>query len=173
MKKLTLLVITALLTIVLLTAGCTEDDNGDEEEEEELETAPTFTLESTDNETVRLTSYQGKVVVLDFMFINCPPCQREMGHLEDVYDNYPESQVVIISIDTQIDTETEEELRTYKAEEGYEWIFCMDTKSVGESKYDTSSYPTLFIINQEGKIAFENVGETEYSTLAAEIDKLL
>jgi cytochrome c-type biogenesis protein len=172
MKKLTLLVITAMLTIVLLTAGCTEDDNGGDEEEE-LETAPTFTLESTDNDTIKLSSYLGKVVILDFMFINCGPCQTEMGHLEDVYDNYDDNDVVIISINTQTDTETEEELRTYKADEGYEWIFCMDTKSVGESKYDTSSYPTLFIINKEGKIAYENVGVTEYSTLSSEIDKLL
>lgn len=175
MKKLTLLVITALLTIVLLTSGCTEDDNDEEEEEEEeqLETAPTFTLESTDNETVKLSSYLGKVVILDFMFINCPPCQREMEHLEDVYDNYPKSQVVIISIDTMVDTETEDELRAYKATEGYEWIFCMDTKSVGETKYGTTQYPTLFIINKEGKIAYDNVGETPYSTLSTEIDKLL
>lgn len=172
MKKLTLLVITALLTIVLLTSGCTEDDNG-EDEEEELPIAPSFTLESTDNETIKLSDYLGKVVILDFMFINCGPCQTEMGHLEDVYDHYSESQVVIISIDTQTDTETEEELRTYKADEGYGWIFCMDTKSVGESKYETSSYPTLFIINKEGEIAYDNVGVTPYSTLTAEIDKLL
>jgi peroxiredoxin len=173
MKKLTLLVIAAMLTVVLLTAGCTDDDNGEEEEEEELEVAPTFTLESTDNETIKLSNYLGKVVILDFMFINCGPCKTEMGHLEDVYDDYSESQVVIISIDTQTSTETEDELRAYKAEDGYEWIFCMDTKSVGETKYDTSSYPTLFIINKEGKIAYENVGVTSYSTLTTEIDKLL
>ena len=153
MKRLTLLVITAMLTIALLMAGCTGDDNGDEEEEE-LETAPTFTLDSTENETIKLSSYLGKVVILDFMFINCGPCQTEMDHLEDVYDHYSESQVVIISIDTQTDTETVEELRTYKAQEGYEWIFCMDTKSVGETKYDTSTYPTLFIVNKEGKIRY-------------------
>ena len=84
-----------------------------------------------------------------------------------------QSQVVIISIDTYVDTETEEELRTYKATEGYEWIFCMDTKDIGEDDYGTSSYPTLFIINKEGKIAYDNVGETPYSTLSSEIDKLL
>jgi peroxiredoxin len=173
MKKVTMLAITALLTMVLLTSGCTSDDNGDEEEEEELETAPTFTLESTDNETVRLSSYLGKVVVLDFMFIDCTPCKEEMPHLEDVYDNYDDNDVVIISIDTQVEMETKEELRAFKEENGYEWIFCMDTKNVGEGDYGTSSYPTLFIINREGKIAYEKVGKTPYSTLSAEINVLL
>lgn len=175
MKKLTLLVIAALLTIVLLTAGCTEDDNGGEEEEQ-LETAPAFTLESTDNDTIKLSSYLGKVVVLDFMFINCPPCQREMEHLEDVYNNYPESQVVIISIDTQVDTETEDELRTYKSNEGFEWIFCMDTDTnTVKTKYDAEKSPTLFIVNKEGKIAFTKEGEADddYATITSEIDKLL
>jgi thiol-disulfide isomerase/thioredoxin len=109
------------------------------------------------------------------MFINCPPCQREMVHLERVYNKYDESQVVIISIDTQPETETEEELRTYKATEEYEWIFCMDTKSIGETKYGATSSPTLFIVNQEGKIAFTKVGEADddYTTITSEIDKLL
>ena len=82
MKKFTLLVITAMLTIVLLTAGCTEDDNG--EEEEQLETAPTFTLESTDNDTIKLSSYQGKVVLLDFEQAIAPAFAVERLHRQHV-----------------------------------------------------------------------------------------
>lgn len=176
MKKFTMLAVTALLIMVLLTSGCTSDDNGDEEEKEELETAPTFTLESTDNETVKLSSHLGKVVLLDFMFIDCTPCKETMPHLEVVYENYDDSEVVIISIDIDTDFETKDELRNFKENNGYEWTFCMDsTSNPARVKYDTSSYPTLFIINKEGKIAFKNVGEVgaSYSELSAEIDKLL
>lgn len=170
MKKLTMLAITALLTLVLLVSGCTDDDNG---EEEELETAPTFTLESTDNDTIKLSSYLGKVVILDFMFIDCTPCVEEMIHLEEVYDNYDDSEVVIISIDTMVEWETEEELRKFKSDNGYEWIFCMDTKNIGEGEYGIEGYPTLFIINKEGKIAFDEEGGVGYDILSSEIDKLL
>ena len=39
--------------------------------------APDFTLKDTDGNTFSLSDYEGeKVVILDFMFSTCPPCEK-------------------------------------------------------------------------------------------------
>jgi peroxiredoxin len=170
MKKIRFLGITAVLIIALLVAGCTEEDNG--EEKPERDPAPTFSLPDLDDNSVKLTSYYGKVVILDFMFMDCDPCIDEMEELDDVHSNYDESDVQIISIDI-IDTEQERsDLISHIENNSYEWKFVIDTKNIKNS-YDVGTYPTLFLIDKEGKIAHTHVGKTSYSTLSSELDKLL
>ena len=40
--------------------------------------APPFALRNLSNETVSLASATGKVTLLNFWSINCPPCRREL-----------------------------------------------------------------------------------------------
>jgi len=171
MKKIALYGI-VLIMIMAVFSGCTEDDNGDDEEP--LDPAPDFELTSIDGDTFKLSDYEGKVVILDFMFINCNPCKEEMKHLENVSDQYSSSKVKIISIDTQYNSETEQELIDFRDLHGYDWIFAMDTDSEDvNSKYDAESYPTLVLVNKEGKIVYEHAGITDYDTLSSKIDELL
>ncbi len=171
MRKFALLGI-VLIMIITVFAGCTEENgNGNGEE---LEPAPDFELTDVDGDTFKLSDFEGDVVILDFMFINCPPCVTEMGHLEDVSDNYNSNDVKIISIDAQYNTENETELKKFRDDNGYDWIFAMDTDSEeAHKKYEAFQYPTLFIVNKKGKIAYEHAGISTYETLKKEIDKLL
>lgn len=171
MKKLTLLVIAAMLTIVLLSAGCTDDDNG---EEEELETAPTFTLESIDGDTYSLTGLKGKVVVLDFMYVACQYCDDEMLELKKVFNNYNDNDVVIITIDILPDEDNETQLRQFGEDYGDDWVYAFDTDNVWDNyKRGDNGVPKIVIINKDGKIVYEHAGISTYGTLSAEIDKLL
>ena len=172
MKKPALLAITALLTLFLLTTGCTDDDNG--EEEEELEPAPGFSLESVDGDTYSLSGLSGKVVILDFMYVDCASCDDEMGELKKVYNNYDDNDVVIITIDIWPDEDNETELRDFGEEHGDDWVYAFDDGDVWDNyKRDDDGVPKVFIITQDGKIAYEHAGLTTYATLSAEIDKLL
>lgn len=173
MKKLIILGIIFGLILTSLMSGCLDGED-EEEEGEELETAPDFTLKSTDNDYFSLSDFSGKVVILDFMFLGCAPCMIEMGHLENVSLNYSSNIVKIISIDVAYTSETEDDLRNFKENNGYEWIFTMDTEIEDvKSQYQASSFPTLIIVNKEGKIAYKHVGIADYDTLSSKIDELL
>jgi len=171
MKNLVLLGIVCAIIMVSIATGCT--DNGDNENGETppREPAPPFTLTSIDDDTFSLSDFSGKVVILDFMYVTCQYCDEEMGHLQDIFDNYPKSKVVIITIDI-LDTDTEEELRQFGEDYGDDWIYTFDTDDLVD-KYDVVGVPKVVIIDQDAKIAYEHSGLTEYDTLSSEIDELM
>jgi peroxiredoxin len=133
--------------------------------------APKFTVKDIDGNTVKLSDYRGKVVVLDLMATWCGPCIVEMGHLKDVYNNYSSSEVVIMSIDID-QTESNDVIRKFKEDYGDDWIFASDIDGV-EEKYHVQFIPTMVVIDKDGGISYQNVGITTSEKLSEEIDKLL
>ena len=62
--------------------------------------APDFTLKDTEGKTFSLSDYEGeKVVVLDFMFTTCQPCEKFVNDALEPYSKEMDNgNVVIISI---------------------------------------------------------------------------
>ncbi|UCE38145.1 MAG: TlpA family protein disulfide reductase [Thermoplasmata archaeon] len=177
MKKLVFVGIITIIILVSLATGCTEEDEKDEEEEEEEElpdlgSAPGFTLTSIDKVEFSLSDFEGKVVILDFMATWCGPCKSEMIHLKDVYYNYSESEVQIISIDTD-ESESDMTLYNFSIDWGEDWIYAIDRTGDVEQDYSISNIPKLVLIDKQGNIRYEKVGITTYEDLSSMIDQLL
>ena len=65
---------------------------------ETQETAPDFSLSTINGETLKLSDFKGKVIILDFWATRCPPCRREIPDFIKLYDNYKAHGLVIIGI---------------------------------------------------------------------------
>ena len=91
-KSLTATILLVTLALFLLT-GCIGDssNNGDSGED--------FTFVDLQGNEQHLSDYRGKVVVVDLMGINCPPCAVQMFEIEQIYSSYSSEDVAIISID--------------------------------------------------------------------------
>lgn len=95
----------------------------------------------------------GKVLVLNFWFIKCPPCKYERPYLNKMVDDYKaDSNVVFISI--AIDRK--EQLEPYLKENEFKYSVIHDGNKLAKS-YDIAGYPTQLIIDKEGKIAFHTL----------------
>ncbi len=156
----------AALLLVIFSTGCMNDEGP-----VVYESAPDFTLTDTDGERFSLGKYLGEVIILDFMATWCGPCVEEMDHLKKIHTNYQSRGVRIISIDVD-NGETKKELNDFKLKHECDWQFATNGGSVGNT-YGASSIPMIYIINREGAIEFKQVGLTDYSVLANEVDKLL
>src|SRR6478736_4462176 len=65
--------------------------------------APDFTLRDREGKTFRLSEHRGRVVVLNFWSITCPPCVEELPTLETlahVAEGWGDVDVVTISTDS-------------------------------------------------------------------------
>ncbi len=141
--------------------------------------APDFTLTEVGGATVKLSNYRGNVVVLDLMATWCVPCGQEMQYLNDIYYSY--SGVTIISVDIE-STDTNDALAQYKADHNANWAFALDKPGAvtaggtGDNSlgitYQAYSIPSLYIIDQNGKIAYKNSGVTDSQTLGGIIEQL-
>lgn len=101
-----------------------------------------------------LKELQGKVVVLNFWFINCPPCRMEIPQLNELVTGYRQNQdVEFIAIALDDKYEIREFLKTspflYNIIDGARYI---------ASQYGITLYPTHVVLDREGKVVFHSSG---------------
>ncbi len=163
-------VIPVLIILLFSTlAGCTKSETWGN--------APDFTLKTLKGETITLSDFQGKVVILELFGVDCPYCQAQMPILKQIYENY--SDVVIISVDVYY-YETEEYLQSFIdfIYEQYgislDWYFGMDHDgSIGKTYVKNNGVPRIVIIDKKGNIKYEKSGYNSYSDLSAELEKYI
>jgi len=73
-------------------SGCTENSEIDGEYKSD------FSFTKIDGEEVHISSYKGKVVLIDFTGVNCVYCIPQKFVLDDIYNDYNRDEFEIISI---------------------------------------------------------------------------
>ncbi|MBL7723127.1 MAG: TlpA family protein disulfide reductase [Chitinophagaceae bacterium] len=96
----------------------------------------------------------GKTIVLNFWFINCPPCQMEMPDLHKLTETFKEdTSIVFLAVALDQKDELKEFLKTHPF--GYKII---DDGRYISNQYRLNSYPTNVVITPEGKVYFHSTG---------------
>ena len=135
--------------------------------------APDFTLKDTEGVTFSLSDYEGeKVVILDFMFSTCVPCEKFVKEALGPYSGYmDEDDIAIVSVSV-FGNDDETKLRNYAEE--HDWRHALgDSNGDIEIDYNVIGTPKIFIIDKEGKITYSHVGPISESELSNEVDKAL
>jgi peroxiredoxin len=68
-----------------------------------------FSLQSTDGETVSLSNYKGKFIVLHIATTWCPYCNAEAPYLQEIYQEYNTKNVAVLIIDVKESKELAQE----------------------------------------------------------------
>lgn len=118
--------------------------------------APEFTLKDLDGKNFDLSSLRGKYVVLDFWGSWCGWCIKGIPEMKKAYEKY-KGKIEFVGIDCN---DTEDKWKKAVAEHQLPWI---NVRNIGEPDvavmYGVSGYPTKYVIDPEGKIAKQVVGE--------------
>ncbi len=137
--------------------------------------APTSTFTGPDGRTMRLSDFQGQVVVLNFWATWCAPCVTEMpslAKLQAAYANRP-VKVVAISVDRAAD---EADARTFLAKHG-PLTFYADPKFAMPFALNprVAGLPTTVIYDRDGKERARLAGGADWSgpEARAVIDRVL
>jgi len=96
----------------------------------------------------------GKIIVLNFWFIKCPPCIMEMPELNKIVDAYrSDSSIVFIAVALDRSSELEEFLKETK----FKYNIIDNGRYIAD-QYSIRSYPTNVIVDPEGKVYFHTTG---------------
>ncbi len=117
----------------------------------------------SDGKTRKLSDYRGKVVFLDFWGIWCGPCLHGLPIVEKLKSKYEKRGVVFLSIHTPGDDE--KTIRQLLDSKKVSLPFALDVDlrradidklGVSSERFGIKAYPTYFLIDREGKIAFRS-----------------
>ena len=164
-----------ILALVLLwIAPGVEDDHDDERVAAAFVGMPAplhFTVKDMNGADVKLDSFKGKVIVVNFWATWCGPCELEIPWLVELQDTYPEDVVVLgVSID-----DSAEMLKPYanKMKMNYPVIVGVDRQDVLDAFGPLFGIPVSVFIDREGRIARRHSGILEKPQLEREIKSLL
>ncbi len=109
--------------------------------------APDFTLQSIDGQSLTLSDLQG-IVMVNFWFIGCIPCEDEMPHIQAVSKSWS-GELTVLAINRW---ENAEEVQDFVDSKSLTFPVLIDSLEEVHDNYNVSVWPTTFFIDTEGII---------------------
>jgi peroxiredoxin len=133
--------------------------------------APDFTLADLQGNTVSLSEFKGKVVMLDFWATWCPPCVQEIPHFIELYEEYREQGLAMIGI--SLDRQGVGVVKAFSQRYGINYPILMADGSISAKYGGIRGIPTTFVIDREGTIKRMYVGYRDKSVFENDIKTFL
>jgi len=131
--------------------------------------APNWTLVSLKDKTVKLSDLKGKLVLIDFFYKSCYPCMLALPALQDLHERYNSKGLIVIGIDPY-DTKEKDDIDNFLTKRGVTYTVLLGGKDVAK-EYHVSGYPTMYLIDKNGKIVLNQVGYGE--GVEEELEKII
>lgn len=120
---------------------------------------------------IKLENLRGKVVLLDFWTYSCVNCIRTIPYLKEIWSKYKNKRFSLIGIHTP-EFEFEKEIGNVKyavKKYGIEWPILSDPLRHNWDNYGNQYWPRVAVIDGNGNVIFEHVGESGYD----EVDRVI
>lgn len=132
--------------------------------------APDFTLEDSQGALIKLSSFRGKVVLLDFWATWCTGCKQEIPWYMEFQDKYKTSGLSAIGV--SVDDDGWKSVKPFLQEHKINYPMVIGNWNMGE-RFGFNSLPATLLIDRDGKIAALHVGMVDKAAFEADIQTLL
>lgn len=135
--------------------------------------APDFKLQTLDGQTVQLSDYKGKKVVVNFWATWCKPCRTEMPHMQKYYDKRAEKDnVEILALNLTYNDKGPDNVQKFV--DSYDLSFpivLMENDKLLQD-YEVLSMPSTIFIDTDGRVQHQYTGALNQKKLKQFIDQL-
>ena len=111
--------------------------------------APDFSAPSIGGDTLSLSDYRGKVVMLDFWASWCGPCAQSLPALDALRDEFAgqDFQVLAVNVDRKAKA-----ARTFLRLRPVGYPSVLDPKAAIPGRFGVETMPTSFLIDRDGVV---------------------
>jgi len=145
--------------------------NAVKETKTNLGSATDFSLQTTSGETITLSQFKGKIIILQAMASWCPSCKLQVQQIKPVYEKYADSGLVVISLDIQPERSSLQDLKNFKTNFGGDWYFGFYPEFINQ--YGIRSLDSTVVIDKNSNIAYHDDKVTTTEELESIIQGLL
>jgi thiol-disulfide isomerase/thioredoxin len=127
------------------------------------------------SEPITLADLRGKVVLVDFWTYSCINCIRTIPYLNAWYEKYADNGLVIVGVHTP-EFEFEKDYNNVKAaveKFDIKYPVAQDNEKGTWEAYENRYWPRKYLIDPEGYIRYDHIGEGAYAETEKVIQSLL
>jgi peroxiredoxin len=132
---------------------------------------PDFALKDSTGQTVQLSDYHGKVVLLNFWATWCAPCKIEIPWFMEFQREFKDRDFAVLGV--SMDDDGWEAVRPYMADHKFNYRVVVGNDDVGKLFGEIDDLPTTFLIDRDGHIAKKHVGLISKNDYKDEITALV
>jgi Thiol-disulfide isomerase and thioredoxins len=113
-----------------------------------------------------LSSFRGKVVLLDFWATWCTPCRSEIPRFIEWQQKYRAQGFVVLGVSMD---DSSKDAASYAREMKMTYPVVMATSEVADSYGGVLGLPVNLLISRDGRIVSKDVGATDLNALEKQI----
>ncbi len=125
--------------------------------------APDFALRDSQQRTVRLSSFRGKPVIVNFWASWCPPCRSEMPDLNALFLGARSQGLVVIAVNTG-DSDGSG-AQAFAREQNLQFTIVWDEGTRLGDQYRVRALPTSLFVDRQGIIRMVVTGTMSRSRM--------
>ncbi|MEE9524839.1 MAG: TlpA disulfide reductase family protein [Thermodesulfovibrionales bacterium] len=135
--------------------------------------APPFTLKDIDGNTVSLSDYRGKIVIIDFWATWCHECEDSSPELDRVYRKYRDRGVIFLGISLDEGGDAIELVRKFIKKFNITFPILMGDRKLANAYY-IKGIPTTYVLDKDHNITarFEGALAMLGALISEEIEKI-
>ncbi len=168
-----------LVLLVIWASGCGVETGieeiGEMEEvlitEKEWGDAPDFTLPDLEGNSLTLSDFKGRVIMLNFWATWCPPCRKEIPDFVELYEKYKDEGLLIIGV--SLDKGDSRTVKQFSKNYKINYPIVLGNVNVTQDYGGIRGIPTTFVIDRKADIKKKYVGYRSKATFEEAVKRLL
>ena len=127
------------------------------------------------SEPLKLKELRGRVVLVEFWTFGCINCRNTLPFIKGWHERYRDQGLTVIGVHSpEFDEEREvEKVRSEVGSLRIHYPVVTDNDYATWNAYNVEAWPTMFLLDKQGRIRWRHVGEGHYDEAERLIHKLL
>lgn len=132
--------------------------------------APDLLLKNLQGDTVSLSDYRGKIVLVNNWATWCPPCKAEMPDLQAYYEKHAADDLALLAINAG---DSAADVVQFAEAYGLTFEVLLDPNNQAVRAFKNTGLPSTYLIDRDGTVRYAWLGALNQAALEEFVTPLL